>query len=286
MIHLTPAKLRGQFGGKSGPTKLVHMVMTVARDLAMQPVVIYIDECEQFFAGGKKNKDKEGPSRFKKDLITYKNQALGPEHRVIIIGTTKQVELADGKDLKSFFDKFLFMPYPDYASRVLLWRHYIQQKIRDGLVFNDNMTVASAAASSSSNAPGAASSTGPAGSGNQKQPMAEEEILLRTRLGMEKIDISSLAHVSEGYSAGAIARAVRIIITNRRVTMLKLRPLANLDFIEALAQQDVSYQDDRQVFLEFTKTITGLADRRKKVEAIVSGESTEKKDKKGGKKKK
>jgi hypothetical protein len=53
----------------------------------MQPVVIYIDECEQFFAGGKKNKDKDGPSRFKKDLLLYKNLALGPEHRVIIIGT-------------------------------------------------------------------------------------------------------------------------------------------------------------------------------------------------------
>lgn len=101
---------------------------------------------------------------------------------------------------------------------------------------------------------------------------------------MEKIDVSALAHVSEGYSAGAIARAVRIIITNRRVTMLKLRPLNNIDFIDALAQQDVSYQDDRSTLLEFTKAITGLADRRKKVEAIVSGESLDKKKDKKGKK--
>jgi IQ and AAA domain-containing protein len=53
-FHLSKANLRGQFAGKQGPTKLVHLVMTVARDPAIQPVVIYIDECEQFFTGGKK----------------------------------------------------------------------------------------------------------------------------------------------------------------------------------------------------------------------------------------
>ena len=96
----------------------------------MQPCVIYIDECEQFFSGGKKNKDKDGPSRFKKDLLLYKNQAIGPEHRVIIIGTTKSPENGDVKDLKGFFDKFLYFPFPDYASRVLIWKHYLVQKIQ------------------------------------------------------------------------------------------------------------------------------------------------------------
>ena len=35
-------KLKGQFQGKTGPTKLVHIVMTIARDPTMQPVIIYI----------------------------------------------------------------------------------------------------------------------------------------------------------------------------------------------------------------------------------------------------
>ncbi len=270
LIHLTPAKLRGQFGGKTGPTKLVHLVMTVARDPAMQPVVIYIDECEQFFTGGKKNKDKDGPSRFKKDFLTYKNQALGPEHRVIIIGTTKNPENGDVKDLKSFFDKFLYMPYPDYASRVLIWKQYLTQKIREGIIHNET------------------SPQSGGGANTNKPNISEEEISMRVRLGMEKLDVSSLAHVSEGYSAGAIARTVRIIVTHRRVAMLRLRPLNNLDFIDNLAMQEVSYQDDKATFMEFTRVITGLADRRKKVEAIVSGENPDKKgaDKKGGGKKK
>lgn len=266
LIHLSPAKLRGQFAGKTGPTKLVHMVMTVARDPAMQPCVIYIDECEQFFSGGKKNKDKDGPSRFKKDLLTYKNQALGPEHRVIVIGTSKNPENGEIKDLKGFFDKFLYMPYPDYASRVLIWKHYLAEKIREGLVHDQQVRSAQLTTS--------------------QIAQQEQELQTKVRLALEKVDVSSLANVSEGYSAGSIARTIRIIVTHRRVAMIRLRPLNNLDFLDNLSFQDVNYQDDKNAFLEFTRVITGLLDRRKKMEQLVSGDSGEKKgDKKGGKKK-
>ncbi|CAM9928211.1 unnamed protein product, partial [Choristocarpus tenellus] len=81
VINLSPSRVRGLFPGKNGPVKLLHMAFTVARDKSMSPVVIYLDDCDQIFAsGGKKGKsvDKEGPSRLKKDIITYKNQALQP----------------------------------------------------------------------------------------------------------------------------------------------------------------------------------------------------------------
>jgi hypothetical protein len=92
------------------------------------------DECEQFFTGVKKGRDKEGPSRFKKDLLLYKNLALGPEHRVIIIGTSKEPENGDLKELKGFFDKFLYFPYPDYSSRRLVLRYYLEYQICEGSV--------------------------------------------------------------------------------------------------------------------------------------------------------
>lgn len=279
LIHLTPAKLRGQFSGKSGPTKLVHMVMTVARDPAMQPCVIYIDECEQFFTGGKKSKDKDGPSRFKKDLLLYKNQALGPEHRVIIIGTSRTPETGDIKDMRNFFDRFLYMPYPDYPSRVLIWKHYLAMKIREGILNNENASNNAAAGASGA----LAAMTG----GGNKRTISDEEVTARIGAGIEKLDISSLAYVAEGYSAGAIARAVRVVVTNRRVAMLKLRPLANIDFIDSISVQEVTYLDDKQTLLDFTKVISGLADRRKKIEAMVSGEADKKKgDKKTAGKKK
>lgn len=265
MIHLSPEKLRGQFGGKTGPTKLVHMAMTVARDPTMQPVVIYIDECELFFTGGKKNKDKDGPSRFKKDLVLYKNQALGPEHRVIVIGTTKQPENGDLKDMRSFFDKFIYMPYPDYASRCLIWKFYLESQIRAGLPKSDGASY-----------------------GRDGYNPANDEVAVaaKVRAAVERIDVSSLAHISEGYSAGAISRTVRSIVTSRRVATLRNRPLASLDFIDNLSLQLVTYQDDHAAFMAFTKTISGLDDRRKKIEAIVSGEADKKDDKKGGGKKK
>lgn len=235
LIHLTPDKLRGQFGGKSGPTKLVHMVMTVARDPTMQPVVVYIDECEQFFTGGKKNKDKDGASRFKKDLLLYKDQALGPEHRVIVIGTTRTPENGDINDMKKFFKKFIYMPYPDYSSRCLIWRYYLEYQIRAGLEKPDE----------SMNKIG-------------YDPVAlEAAIVEKVRAAVDRVDVSSLAHISEGYSAGAISRTVRSIVTPRRVMTLKTRPLSSTDFIDNLSLQVVTYHDDKNAFMAFTKTITG-----------------------------
>ena len=266
LIHLTPDKLRGNFTGKIGATKLVHMVMTVARDPSMQPVVVYIDECEQFFTGGKKAKsDKDGPSRFKKDLLLYKNQALTQEHRVIIIGTSKQPEVGDQKDLKAFFDRFLYLPYPDYSSRVLIWRHYLTNQITAAYAANaDNRSV-------DANKP------------NQAVTRAEAVAEL-VKDALDTLDLSSLSHISEGYSAGAIARTVRTIITNRRVMMLKVRPLVDVEFIDNIAAQEVTYQDDKAAFLSFIRMITGLDERRKKIESIISGEGADGKDDKKGKK--
>merc|ERR1711939_837916 len=130
--ELSPARVKGTFPGKNGMTKLVHMLYYVAKDVKNAPVVIYIDQCDQFFVGGgkkAKNADKDGPSRFKKDLLTYKQQAFTKDDRVIIIGTSSSPEKGDIKDMKNFFDKFLYMPYPDYPSRLMLWRKFIKDQL-------------------------------------------------------------------------------------------------------------------------------------------------------------
>jgi SpoVK/Ycf46/Vps4 family AAA+-type ATPase len=268
LIHLTPAKLKGQFSGKTGPTKLVHMVMTVARDPTMQPCVIYIDECEQFFTGGKKNKDKDGPSRFKKDFTLYKNQALGPEHRVIIIGTSKSPENGDIKDLKGFFDRFLYFPYPDYSSRVLIWKHFISKQIEIAIKKQIEEQRAN---------------------GEKPQSNLANLAMIEnvTKSALNKVNLSSLAQVSEGYSAGFIARTVRTIVTDRRVLTINSRPLKNIDFLDNLAIQEVSYIDDKKAYLSFLKQVSGFDERRNKIEDIISGAAAAGDDKKkaAGKKK-
>ena len=273
IIHLTPEKLRGLFPGKSGPTKLVHLVMTVARDPSFQPVVVYMDSCEQFFAGGgKKSKgDKDGPARFKKDLLLYKNQALETQHRVIIIGTSKAPENGDIKELKNFFDRFLYFPYPDYSSRVLIWKYYIDEQIRIGWKKSSaDRVIADLPSSAAKLSTSAAASL----------------ISELVQSCLDRLDLSSLAHISEGYSAGAIARTCRTIISSRRVAMIKTRPLTTIEFIENLALQLVTYQDDKTELMAFLGKVTGLDDRKAKVDKIRSGTGDEGKDDKKGKGKK
>ena len=48
---------------------------------------------------------------------------------MIIIGTSARPEQGDAKELKQFFDKFLHMPLPDYASRLMLWRSFITSRL-------------------------------------------------------------------------------------------------------------------------------------------------------------
>src|SRR5262245_61373683 len=63
------------------------------------------------------------------DLTTYLKQAVLPEHRIILIGTTSYPEVADAKLLKGFFEKFIYFPVPDYPSRMMLWRKSLVETV-------------------------------------------------------------------------------------------------------------------------------------------------------------
>jgi len=245
-INISPTRLKGTFGGKNGPTKLVHMLYCVARDVKNAPVVVYIDQCDQYFVGGgkkAKNTDKDGPGRFKKDLLTYKQQAFTKDDRVIIIGTSSSPEKGDIKDMKNFFDKFLYMPYPDYPSRLMLWRKFIKDQL-------------------------ALAETG-----------ARRDI-------PDDFDLSTLAHISEGFSAGAICKTVKKTLTKRRVERLEKRPHNEAEFLNTLAleasKNQLTYKNDNEAFREFTGKITGLIDKRNKIRDEKTGDvAGGDKDKKG-----
>jgi IQ and AAA domain-containing protein len=253
LVNISPSKLVGQFPGKTGPTKLLHLIYKVASENPeihgakgnpQAPVVIYMDECEKYFeAGGKKAKvDKNGPSRFKKDLQTYIKSGFKHNDRVIFIGCTRNPEKADKKELKSFFDKFLHLPYPDYPSRLLLWRSFIDMT----LDLND--------------AP-------PLDAG---------------------FDLSTLARISDGFSSGALERCVKKTLTKKRIDRLDARPLSGAEFLNSLALEasanQANYVIDQANFTDFTEMITGLADRRKKLEEMnnpaAGGDDKKKKGKK------
>lgn len=210
LINLSPEKLKGIFNDKTGPTKLIHMVFSVAKNLAYGPVVIYIGDCEQFFLpSGKKKKgpavDKNGPIRFQKDLLTYKNRCLTKDDRVIIIGSTRNPDLADIKTFRwkgptgkpekqGFFERFLYFPLPSYADRIYLWKHFVHQKIKTW-----------------------------GGEGIVRQEY-DGVILL-------KFNFSLLALLSANRSVGFIEEIVTKVLTFERVRTLKEKPLQESEFL-------------------------------------------------------
>jgi len=96
--------------------------------------------------------------------------------------------------MKNFFDKFLYMPYPDYPSRLMLWRKFIKDQL-------------------------ALAETG-----------ARRDI-------PDDFDLSTLAHISEGFSAGAICKTVKKTLTKRRVERLEKRPHNEAEFLNTLASK-------------------------------------------------
>merc|ERR1711998_661889 len=190
-----------------------------------------------------KNADKDGPSRFKRDLMTYKTQGFVKEDRVIFIGCTATPEKGDVKDMKSFFDKFLYMPYPDYPSRLMLWRKFIK----------DQLALAESGA---------------------RRDIPDD------------FDLSTLAHTSEGFSAGAICKTVKKTLTKRRVERLEKRPHNESEFLNSLAleasKNQLTYKNDNESFREFTGKVTGLIDKRNKIRDEKNGDAgAGDKDKKG-----
>ncbi|GMH89959.1 hypothetical protein TrST_g13451 [Triparma strigata] len=263
-INLSPDKLEGKFTGNKEATKLMHMAFTVAKEPSFAPAVIYFDQAADYFkakAKGKKKKKggdddgaKAGPDlkRFMKDLMIYKNQALTLEDRVVVIGACTNPEDADVKQLKHTGKG---KPEKQGFFEKFLFFPYPG--------YPDRVMLWKYFVKKCLNGEG----------GKKEVP--------------DNFDISSLAHISEGYSAGAIYKAVRQTLTPRRVQSIEggKRPLTETEFINALARQEVTYQSDAKKYMDFTCKITDLDKRKKEKEDAKKKEEGGGDDKKGKKKK-
>lgn len=103
-------------------------------------------------------------------------------------------------------------------------------------------------------------------------------------------DISSLAYVSAGYTAGSIAQAVNSSLTARRIQQISegKRHIESSEFLSALSKTKCFYDDEYKNFSAFADLVTGEKARR---DAEKGGGSVEegggkKKKEKGEKKKK
>lgn len=101
--------------------------------------------------------------------------------------------------------------------------------------------------------------------------------------------LSTLAHISEGYSAGSIKKTCEGVLTKFRKERLDQRPLSLAEFIGPLSLNGCTLDDQWKDFQNFTGYISNDDLRRAKLAIAQEGEDgadpKKKKGKKGGKKK-
>ena len=195
IFDISPLNIEGVFNGdRKDSEKMIAMVMIAAKEYA--PSIIYIDEVEKVWPAKRKKKKKKGekaakktsdtknPTRIKKVLTKWKSKWITEETRITIIGCSNEPHEGSKKEFKKFFDKAVYFPFPDYTTRRLMWRTFIQ-------------------------------STG-----------AEVKA---------DFQLSTLAHISEGYSAGSIKRTCENVLSRYRRDRLDERPLSIAEFVGPLS---------------------------------------------------
>ncbi|KAJ6642794.1 Dynein regulatory complex protein 11 [Pseudolycoriella hygida] len=124
LFDLTPANIVGKYPGKSGLVMLMHLVIKVSR--LLQPAVIFMDDAEKPFMKKVPKGDRTDPKRLKKDLPKLiKN--IAADDKVIFIGTTSAPWEADQKLLQQTYNRFIYIPRPDYGTLSYVWKELLGQ---------------------------------------------------------------------------------------------------------------------------------------------------------------
>lgn len=63
-----------------------------------------------------------------------------------------------------------------------------------------------------------------------------------------KLDLSSLAKVTDGYTQGHILQAIQTVLNSHRLNQQTKRPLTAVEFIPPLARQDPVYKEEEEAF--------------------------------------
>ena len=135
-----------QSGAAPSPLQVLHMAFEVAKSGLLGPCVIHIDGAERCVTGAGKAASKASatgnasPSssvgaaemalKLRKDLPAY-FASLTEQHAVVLIGCSSEPWVADPKATLALFDKVLYVPLPDYTTRLRVWRAEIGATLYD-----------------------------------------------------------------------------------------------------------------------------------------------------------
>jgi IQ and AAA domain-containing protein len=134
IFDLSPLSIESVFAAdRKDSEKMVAMVMTAAKEYA--PSLIYLDEADKIWPAKKKKKkgqkkvskkDMKNPARIKTALNKWKPKWINDETRITIVGCTSEPHEGSKKEFKKFFDKSIYFPFPDYTTRRLMWKVFIE----------------------------------------------------------------------------------------------------------------------------------------------------------------
>uniref|UniRef100_A0A1I8G2W5 ATPase_AAA_core domain-containing protein n=1 Tax=Macrostomum lignano TaxID=282301 RepID=A0A1I8G2W5_9PLAT len=114
LIDLSAENLAGRYPGKDGLRRLMHLVFKVGK--ALQPSVLFIEDCDMMFRKKAPKGEAPDPKRLKKELPkAMKN--IKAEDRILLIGTSRTPWEAEQKPFCALYQRILLIPRPDYASR-------------------------------------------------------------------------------------------------------------------------------------------------------------------------
>ncbi|EER08675.1 conserved hypothetical protein [Perkinsus marinus ATCC 50983] len=286
-IDISPKKIEGKYTQpKFGPALLVYKAFLVAQDNA--PAVIYCDEIDEVFQAVKKGKKKgkatgggesdgsprsgefvvtrgmiwmmsgEPASRIKKDFIAaIKQIKTGPEStdqdRIVFIGCLLlEIVLTN----KLFFEG-TSNPFGDAVDRKELIKAFDEKIWVSTPDFGTRMIL-------------------------WKSLMVPPHVTSSSCL-----NLTSLAHISEGYTTRSIKRVVDRVLSKRRLSRLEQRPLTLHEFIEPLSRCQYSWKEEYKKFKEFDYEASGdkarnlqMQEETRKMEAAALADEADKKKKK------
>ena len=206
LFDMSPSNIEGLYQAKKEEERLVASVMVAAKEY--QPSIIYIDEVEKVVPakkkgkkgkkGSKKKLDPSDPKRIKKPLGKWRTKFIDDKTRITIIGCTSEPEEGSKKEFKKFFDRQIYFPFPDYTTRRMMWRHFMQSK---GAIIKS------------------------------------------------EFPLSTLAHISHGYSAGSIKKTCNVVLTKYRIESQEKRPLTLPEFIGPLSICQNTMDEQYEEFL-------------------------------------
>lgn len=154
----------------------------------------------------------------KKPLQDFKKlKFINPEDRIAFIGCSTHPYDGNVKDIKNFFDKKFYFPFQNYATRKLLFKHFIEEK---GVILPENFS------------------------------------------------LNTLAHMTDGYSAGSFKIACDKVLTKRRIEQINkpigAEPLKVSEFVGPLSVTFYCSKQEAKEFVKFTDDVCQFKERREK----------------------